>query len=82
MARTLLAPAPDLVVTSLGRERMIAALHDLYGAVEITDPPRIEGHWIVVPAAPVVVYRGLQRAAPDWVDLFVVARERYAKSLH
>lgn len=54
---------------------MLDALRRLYQAVEITDPPRIEDYWIVIPAAPALVYSGLQRAVPDWFELFVVARD-------
>jgi hypothetical protein len=75
MRSTRLAPEPDLVATSLGRERMLDALRRLYQAVEISDPPRIEDYWIVIPADPALVYPGLQRAVPDWFELFVVPRE-------
>jgi hypothetical protein len=75
MRSTRLAPEPDLVATSLGRERMLDALRRLYQAVEIPDPPRIEDYWIVIPAEPALVYTGLQRAVPDWFELFVVPRE-------
>jgi hypothetical protein len=75
MRQTRLAPEPKLVETSLGRERMVDALRRLYQVVEIDDPPRIEDYWIVIPADPALVYRGLQRAVPDWFELFVVARE-------
>lgn len=75
MRSTRLAPEPDLVATSLGRERMLEALHRLYQVVEITDPPRIEDYWIVIPADPATVYSGLQRAVPDWFELFVVPKE-------
>jgi hypothetical protein len=43
--------------------------------VEIPDPPRIEDYWIIIPAEPAKVYPGLQRAVPDWFELFVVPRE-------
>jgi hypothetical protein len=72
---TRLAPEPSLVATSLGRERMLDALRRLYQVVEIPDPPRIEDYWIVIPADPALVYPGLQRAVPDWFELFVVPRE-------
>jgi len=72
---TRLAPEPSLVATSLGRERMLDALRRLYQVVEIPDPPRIEDYWIVIPAEPAKVYTGLQRAVPDWFELFVVPRE-------
>lgn len=75
MRSTRLAPEPDLVATSLGRERMLDALRRLYQAVEISDPPRIEDYWIVIPADPALVYPGLQRAVPDWFELFVVPRD-------
>ena len=75
MRSTRLAPEPNLVATSLGRERMLDALRRLYQAVEISDPPRIEEYWIVIPADPALVYPGLQRAVPDWFELFVVPRE-------
>ncbi|MBS1892811.1 MAG: hypothetical protein JST59_16055 [Actinobacteria bacterium] len=75
MRSTRLAPEPNLVATSLGRERMLDALRRLYQAVEISDPPRIEDYWIVIPADPALVYPGLQRAVPDWFELFVVPRE-------
>ena len=75
MQSTRLAPEPSLVATSIGRERMLDALRRLYQAVEIADPPRIEDYWIVIPADPALVYSGLQRAVPDWVELFVVPRE-------
>ena len=74
MPSTRLAPEPDLVATSLGRERMLDALRRLYQVVEIHDPPRIEDYWIVIPADPALVYPGLQRAVPDWFELFVVPR--------
>ena len=76
MANTWLAPEPHLVSTRLGRERMVAALRRLYQVVEIEGPPRIEDYWIVIPADPALVYRGLQRAVPDWFELFVVPRGR------
>jgi hypothetical protein len=75
MHDTRLAPEPDLVATRLGRERMVAALRRLYQVVDIPDPPRIEDYWIVIPADPALVYPGLQRAVPDWFELFVVPRE-------
>jgi hypothetical protein len=75
MHYTRLAPEPNLVATRLGRERMLSALRRLYQAVDIAEPPHIEGFWIVIPADPTVVYPGLQRAAPDWFELFVVPRE-------
>lgn len=75
MRYTRLAPEPDLVATRLGRERMVSALRLLYQAVDIPGPPRIEGYWIVIPADPSLVYPGLQRAVPDWFELFVVPRE-------
>jgi hypothetical protein len=75
MQQTRLAPEPNLVATKLGRERMLNALSRLYQVVEIADPPRIEDYWIVIPADPALVYPGLQRAVPDWFELFVVPRE-------
>jgi|GEM_PF-2194263 len=75
MHQTRLAPEPKLVETSIGRERMVDALRRLYAVVDIPDPPRIEDYWIVIPADPALVYPGLQRAAPDWFELFVVPRE-------
>lgn len=54
---------------------MLDALLRLYQAVEIAGPPRIEGYWIVIPAEPALVYPGLQRAVPDWFELFVVPRD-------
>jgi hypothetical protein len=75
MRLTRLAPEPSLVATSIGRERMLDALRRLYQVVEISDPPRIEDYWIVIPADPSLVYPGLQRAVPDWFELFVVPRE-------
>ncbi len=75
MQQTRLAPEPDLVATRLGRERMVAALRRLYQVVDIPEPPRIEEYWIVIPAEPALVYPGLQRAVPDWFELFVVPRE-------
>ena len=74
MAETRLAPEPDLMATKLGRERMVEAVRSLYQAVDILKPPRMEEHWIVIPADPSLVYVGLQRAVPDWFELFVVAR--------
>jgi hypothetical protein len=76
MQLTRLAPEPSLVATSLGRERMLEALRRLYQVVDIDDPPRIEDYWIVIPAEPARVYPGLQRAVPDWFELFVVPKER------
>jgi hypothetical protein len=75
MGETRLAPEPTLVSTKLGRERMAAALRSLYQAVDILEPPRIEEYWIVIPADPAKVYLGLQRAVPDWFELFVIPRE-------
>ncbi len=75
MGETRLAPEPTLVSTKLGRERMAAALRSLYQAVDILEPPRIEEYWIVIPADPAEVYLGLQRAVPDWFELFVIPRE-------
>jgi hypothetical protein len=75
MGETRLAPEPDLMATKLGRERMVEAVRSLYSEVEIIDPPRMEEHWIVIPAEPSLVYLGLQRAVPDWFELFVVARQ-------
>jgi hypothetical protein len=75
MTETRLAPEPALVSTRLGRERMADALRRLYQAVDIVEPPRIEDYWIVIPADPALVYLGLQRAVPDWFELFVVPRE-------
>ncbi len=75
MQQTRLAPEPALVATTLGRERMVAALRRLYQVVDIPEPPRIEDYWIVIPADPALVYPGLQRAVPDWFELFVVPRE-------
>jgi hypothetical protein len=75
MHQTRLAPEPDLVSTKLGRERMAAALRGLYEVVDIPGPPRVEDYWIVIPADPALVYPGLQRAVPDWFELFVVPRE-------
>lgn len=54
---------------------MTEALRRLYQAVEIGGPPRIEDYWIVIPAEPALVYLGLQRAVPDWFELFVVSKE-------
>lgn len=76
MQLTRLAPEPRLVATSLGRERIVVALRRLYDVLEIHEPPRMEDHWIVIPAEPARVYPGLQRAVPDWCELFVVPRER------
>jgi hypothetical protein len=75
MSQTRLAPEPDLVATKLGRERMAAALRRLYQVIDIPGPPRVEDYWIVIPADPAEVYPGLQRAVPDWFELFVVPRE-------
>jgi hypothetical protein len=75
MAETRLAPEPTLVATKLGRERMVEALRELYQVVDILEPPRVEEYWIVIPADPALVYPGLQRAVPDWFELFVVPRE-------
>lgn len=75
MPCTRLAPEPDLFATSLGRERIIAALRRLYQVVDIPGPPRMEDYWIVIPAEPELVYPGLQRAVPDWFELFVVPRD-------
>jgi hypothetical protein len=76
MEQTRLAPEPDLVATRLGRERIVYALRQLYQAVDIAGPPRVEDYWIIIPAEPELVYSGLQRAVPDWFELFVVPRER------
>lgn len=54
---------------------MLDALRRLYQAVEIPAPPRVEDCWIVIPADPALVYRGLQRAVPNWFELFVVPRD-------
>jgi hypothetical protein len=54
---------------------MVQALRGLYEVVDIDDPPRIEDYWIVIPADPTLVYPALQRAVPDWFELFVVPRE-------
>jgi hypothetical protein len=75
MEETRLAPEPDLVATRMGRERMVQALRSLYQSVDIVEPPRVEDYWIVIPADPALVYPGLQRAVPDWFELFVVPRE-------
>lgn len=75
MGQTRLAPEPDLISTTLGRERMAAALHRLYEVIDIPAPPRVEEYWIVIPADPALVYPGLQRAVPDWFELFVVPQE-------
>jgi hypothetical protein len=75
MRYTRLAPEPGLVATRLGRERMLAALRRLYQVVDIPEPPRIDDFWIVIPAAPSLVYPGLQRAVPDWFELFCVPKE-------
>ena len=76
MACTRLAPEPTLVATRLGRERMLSALRRLYQVVDIPEPPHIDDYWIVIPAEPSLVYPGLQRAVPDWFELFVVPREK------
>ncbi|MBS1882421.1 MAG: hypothetical protein JSS97_05635 [Actinobacteria bacterium] len=76
MHQTRLAPEPALVATRLGRERMVAALRRLYQVVDIPEPPRIDEYWIVIPAEPRLVYPGLQRAVPDWFELFVVPRDQ------
>jgi hypothetical protein len=76
MGCTRLAPEPNLVVTRLGRERMLAALQRLYQVLEIDEPPRMEDYWIVIPADPALVYLGLQRSVPDWFELFVVPRSQ------
>ncbi len=75
MGETRLAPEPGLISTRMGRERMVAALRSLYQAVDIPEPPRIEEYWVVIPADPSLVYIGLQRAVPDWFELFVIPRE-------
>jgi hypothetical protein len=75
MRHTRLAPEPSLVATRLGRERMLTALRRLYQAVDIPDPPHIDDFWIVIPAEPSLVYPGLQRAVPDWFELFCVPKE-------
>lgn len=75
MRQTRLAPEPKLVETSIGRERIVDALRRLYKVLDIAEPPRIEDYWIVIPADPAQVYPGLQRAVPDWFELFVVPRE-------
>jgi hypothetical protein len=75
MRYTWLAPEPTLIATRLGRERMVSALRRLYQVVDIPGPPRIEDYWIVIPAEPGLVYPGLQRAVPDWFELFVVPKE-------
>jgi hypothetical protein len=81
MQQTRLAPEPKLVETSIGRERMIDALRRLYEVLEISDPPRIEDYWIIIPADPASVYLGLQRAVPDWFELFVVPRDGRVRGL-
>jgi len=53
---------------------MLTALRRLYQVVDIPGPPHIDAHWIVIPAEPALVYPGLQRAVPDWFELFVVPR--------
>ncbi len=75
MGETRLAPEPDLMATKIGRERVVEAVRSLYSAVDILDPPQMDEHWIVIPADPSLVYIGLQRAVPDWFELFVVARQ-------
>ncbi|OJU85418.1 MAG: hypothetical protein BGO11_07200 [Solirubrobacterales bacterium 70-9] len=75
MRYTRLAPEPTLVATRLGRERMVSALRRLYQVVDIPGPPRVEEYWIVIPAEPGLVYSGLQRAVPDWFELFVIPKE-------
>jgi len=75
MHYTRLAPEPRRVATRLGRERMVTALHRLYQVVDIPEPPQIDDYWIVIPAEPRLVYHGLQRAVPDWFELFVVPRD-------
>ncbi len=75
MRCTRLAPEPNLVATRLGRERMLAALRRLYQVVDIPGPPHFDDFWIVIPAAPSLVYPGLQRAVPDWFELFCVVKE-------
>jgi hypothetical protein len=75
MRQTRLAPEPKIVETSIGRDRLVDALRRLYEVVDIPDPPRVEDYWIVIPADPALVYLGLQRAVPDWFELFVVPRE-------
>jgi len=75
MRYTRLAPEPSLVATRLGRERMLAALRRLYQVVDIPEPPHMDDFWIVIPAAPSLVYPGLQRAVPDWFELFCVPKE-------
>lgn len=54
---------------------MLDALRRLYRVMEIPEPPRIDGYWIVIPAEPALVYLALQRAVPDWFELFVVPRD-------
>lgn len=54
---------------------MLEALRRLYQVVDIREPPRIEDYWIVIPAEPALVYPGLQRAVPDWFELFVVSKD-------
>jgi hypothetical protein len=54
---------------------MLAALRRLYQVVDIPEPPHIDDYWIVIPAEPALVYLALQRAVPDWFELFVVSRE-------
>lgn len=78
MGQTRLAPEPKLVETRLGRERMLDAVRRLYQVIDIPDPPRVEDYWIVIPADPALVYTALQRAVPDWFELFVVPREARA----
>lgn len=54
---------------------MLTALSRLYQVVEIAEPPHMDDYWIVIPAEPKLVYPGLQRAVPDWFELFVVPRD-------
>lgn len=75
MRYTRLAPEPSLVSTRLGRERMLIALRRLYQVVDIPEPPHIDDFWIVIPAEPSQVYLGLQRAVPDWFELFCVPKD-------
>jgi hypothetical protein len=80
MQYTRLAPEPDLVATRLGRERLLTALRRLYQVVDIPEPPHLDDYWIVIPAEPALVYTGLQRAVPDWFELFVVPREERGRA--
>lgn len=75
MGHTRLAPEPALFATRIGRERMLRALTRLYQVADIAEPPHMDEFWIVIPAEPAVVYTGLQRAVPDWFELFVVPKE-------